>query len=431
MTGKRIEVMDTGVLVRDLEIPRKDVADYLRGIPEEERELAFVQAVEVGIFCLERTRTSQDTEFVRRQVESLLSKVENAVGMIPEAVQTEMVNKIGTGEGQILAPIQTLINEVSRTTTDRVKEVRDLLSQEIDPARESSTLGKVLRYLRDLLDPNRNDSVQGSFEAALRGVTAQDGALAKTVKAVVSEAVKPLENEVYRLGQEIRGQEAAAEAIQQTIEKGASYEGEVVKELQAWSKVAGAEVHHVGTDNRPGDILIKLRLTSIAAAEVSLVVEVRDRTSPLGRKVISEALMEAMAERGANAAIYLSRSRGGLANEIGEWAEGESERGPFVATTHEHLTTAVRFLIAQQRLSTLRASKPEIDAVAVDAQLGRIRTALARVTTINRKVTDVHESANQIQAESEAIRNEVRGAISAIEDAIREISNENQVPTVE
>lgn len=83
MTGKQIELMDSGIRVRDLEIPRKDVADYLRGIPEEERELAFVQAVEIGIFCLERARTSQDTEFVRRQIESLLSEVENAVGTIP------------------------------------------------------------------------------------------------------------------------------------------------------------------------------------------------------------------------------------------------------------------------------------------------------------------------------------------------------------
>jgi len=133
MTDKRIEVMENGIRVHDLDIPRRDVADYLRRIPEEEYELAFVQAVEVGIFCLERSRTSQDTEFVRRQFESLLNKVETDVGAIPGAVQEALVKKIGTGDGEILSPIKTLVNAASDTAKDRLKEVQDLLSQEIDP----------------------------------------------------------------------------------------------------------------------------------------------------------------------------------------------------------------------------------------------------------------------------------------------------------
>jgi len=426
MTDKRIEVMENGIRVHDLDIPRRDVADYLRRIPEEEYELAFVQAVEVGIFCLERSRTSQDTEFVRRQFESLLNKVETDVGAIPGAVQEALVKKIGTGDGEILSPIKTLVNAASDTAKDRLKEVQDLLSQEIDPAKESSTLGRALKVLRDLLDPNRKDSVQSSFVGALDRVTAKDGTLAEAVKAVVRDTVDPLVREVEKLGREIRGQEAAAEAIQQTIEKGISYEEEVVTELQDWSKVAGAEVHHVGTDNRPGDILIKLSATSIAATGTSMVIEVRDRQSPLGRKAISDTLNEAMAERKANAAIYLSRSPDGLAKDVGEWAEGECERGPFVATTHEHLTTAIRFLIVCHRLVALRTSRPETDAVAVEAQLERIRTALGRVATINRKVTDVRGSANEIQTEAEALRDEIRSGLSAIESAIHVISKESK-----
>jgi len=66
MIGQKIVIQNEGIQVKDLEIPRKDVADFLESVPDEEREVTFIPAVEVGVFCLERARTSQDTEFVRR-----------------------------------------------------------------------------------------------------------------------------------------------------------------------------------------------------------------------------------------------------------------------------------------------------------------------------------------------------------------------------
>lgn len=425
--GRSVEVLDTAVHVRDLLIPSKDIADYLRSILEVEQDLALIQALEIGIFCLERARQSQDTEFVKRQVESLLSQTEKSVQSIPDAVQKELLSKIGTAEGQVLAPVQTLVSEVSRASNERLKEVRDLLSDNIDPAKDTSILGKALHTIRDLLDPIRSDSVQGKFSEALRTVTAQDGILAATVKSVVTEAVKPLADEVDRLTKEVRGREAASEAIEQTTAKGAPYEEEVVEILQSWASLVGAEITHIGADNRPGDIFVKMPPRSIAGTEIAIVVEVRDRQSGLGRKVISETLATAMAERLANAAIYLSKSREGLAKEIGDWAEGESERGPFVATTHEHLLTAVRFLIAERRISSLRSATPEIDSAAVQGQIERIRTALARVSTINRKVTDVRGVADIIQTEAEGLRDDIRSALSEIENAIHKASE--NIPT--
>ncbi len=422
MSSKSISVTDSGIRVLDLEVRRKDVADFLRAVPEEEREQAFVQAVEVGVFCLERVRTTRDTEFVRRQLESLLARVEQAVGTIPEETRSALVAKIGTGEGQVLAPIHSLVNEVAKTTSDRLNELRNLLAQDIDPGRETSTLGKALKSLRDLLDPGRADSVQGSFEAAINKVTAEDGALAKAVRTVCADAVKPLADEVERLAKEIRGQEAAAEAFDQTTKKGVSYEEEVVVALQRWSQVAGAEIHYVGTDNRPGDLLVRVGPSSLAPTPVTIVLEVRDRQSPLGRKAISDTLTEAMAEREARAAVYLSRSEDGLGSEVGEWAEGECELGPFVACTHEHLITALRFLIVQERLAGLRTAAPEVDSASIRDQLQRVRTALDRVKTINRKVTEVRGGANDIQVEAEALRDEVRGALTKVEDAMRAVA---------
>ena len=140
MSEQKIEVSDTSIRVTNLEIRNKDISDYLRAIPEEEREQSFVRAVEVGGFCIERVQTRQDTEFIRRQMDSLLLQFENASQLIPEKVETALIGKVGVDEGQVLAPLKLIVNDTSKVLTERVKEVKDLLSQEVDPSKDNCAL---------------------------------------------------------------------------------------------------------------------------------------------------------------------------------------------------------------------------------------------------------------------------------------------------
>lgn len=418
MSDTRIELLEAGIRISDLEVPKKDVADFLRHVPDPERAAALIQAIEVGVFSLERARTSQDLDFVKRQVESLLSVVEAALKKIPEETQRSLTAKIGMGEGQVLAPVQRLVVDISNGASEKIREVKELLSQEIDPRNENSTLGRALHTVRDLLDPNRTDSIQGTLTAKLKEVTSGDGALARAVKEVVAEAVKPLSERVDSLTKEVRGQDAAAEALAQTTEKGAPYEDEVLGRLQIWGRTLGAEINHVGGDNRPGDITVIVSHSANELSKFQLVVEVRDRQSPKGRKAVSDDLAVAMAERGSGCAIYLSRTREGLGQELGEWAEGVCDRGPWVACTDEHLGTAVRFLLVQWGATQKRATTPKLDASAVQAQLERVRTALGRIKTINTKASVVRSGADDIQEEAEALRDDVKGALSDLEDSL-------------
>jgi hypothetical protein len=421
-----IDVVETGIRVLDLYVPGRDLADYLRHIPNDEREGALVELIDVGLHCLQRAKGGRDVEFVKRATRELLTEVEGAVARIPLETQRQLAAKIGVGDGQVLAPVHAMVNEASRAMTERVRDVRELLSNDLDPTRESSTLGKVLRELRELVNPNRTDSIPAAFESAIHRATAENGTLATSVKAVVTEAMKPLADQVDRLGRDIRGREAAHEALEETTAKGAAYEDQVVSAAQAWARCCGAEVRHVGSDRRPGDILITLPPRSTDGVNMSIVVEAKDEALPAGRRAISDAMARAMAERGANAGIYLSRSIDGLGNEIADWAEGECQDGPWVATTHELLCIAIRFLLVLRRLASLRASRPDLDAVAIEAQIRRIRTALGHVANINRKVTEVKGIAGDIQREAEALREEVRAALVAAEDAVRIVSGDDQ-----
>lgn len=301
----------------------------------------------------------------------------------------------------------------------------------MDPDSRASTLGQALGSLKDLLDPARSDSIQGSLTEAIRHVTGEDGTLAACVKTTVTEAVQPLAEEVSRLGKQMAADGAVEEALAQTTKKGTPYEESIVGELQLWARTAGAGVSHVGGDNRPGDVIVELWDSGPGGGAAStMVIEARDRATPLGRKAITEALDGAMAERGATAAIYLSRSREGLAKEIGDWAEGTCSRGNWVATTHEHLFIAIRLLLTLRRLADAQEGRPDIDCTAIKAQVVRIRTALKRITNINRNVGAIREQAGAIQDEGEALRSEIRDSLLVIEDAIRLVL-EDPLPEVQ
>jgi len=419
------EIFDDGIHVVDLEIPGKPVAEYFNCLPMDARELALVQAVEVGVFCLERASGVRDLDFVRSQIDGLLTSVEKMVREIPMAVGDSLLEKLGTKDGQALAPIQKLVDGTSSALNERLNGVRDLLTTQMDPDSRASTLGQALGALKDLLDPARSDSIQGSLTEAIRLVTGEDGVLAACVKKTVAEAVGPLAEEVSRLGKQLAADDAVEEALAQTTKKGAPFEESVVGELQLWARTAGAGVSHVGGDNRPGDVTVDLRESGLAEATTSIVIEARDRSTALGRKAIAATLDEAMAERGATAAIYLSRSREGLAKEIGDWAEGTCTRGDWVATTHEHLFIAIRFLLALRRIAAVKEGRPDIDPAAIEAQVVRARTALKRITNINRSVGAIREQSGAIQDEGEALRSEIRDSLLVIEDAIRLVSNDS------
>jgi hypothetical protein len=419
MAEPRVEILaSTGIRIVELEVPRKEIADFLLTVPEEEHESTIIRAIEIGVFALERSRSGQDLEFVRRQVQSLVHQVQSEVGSIPETTQALLITKIGTGQGQVLEPVRKLVDDLATAASHKVAEVQQMLSQDIDPAKETSTLARALRTIKDLLDPARVDSIQGRLSSAIGSVTAADGTLAAAVKNVVAASVAPLVDRIEALTLEVRGTTAAEEAFSKTTEKGAPYEESVLGILQSWAQVGGAEIHYLGPDNRPGDILLRFDDLQ-SGSQFGIVVEVRDRQSPKGRKAVSDDLTAAMVERDARAAVYVSRFRDGLAKEIGDWAEGISDRGPWVACTEEHLMTAIRLLLVQSKLVAERAQSTACDIVFVQAQLQRIRTSLGHIKNINTKATAIRSNADEIQQGSEYLRDEIRRALSEIEEALR------------
>lgn len=418
MEQASIEVLEDGIRIVSLDILRKGVAEFLRPVPDDEREGRVVEALETGVFCLERASSVRDLDFVRSQVDGMLDHIERGISDLPAIVEKDLAGRLGADDGQVLAPFRTHVDATSRTLTERVNDVRDLL-KEVDPERSTSTLGRALNQLKDLLDPRRSDSVQGSLAEAVRDITGEDGRLAKAVASKVDEAVRPLKEAISRLERQSAAAEAVEEALSGTTKKGSPYEEEVLGEVLTWSKAMGAAVRHVGPDNRPGDVVVTFGDASVASG-LRVVIEARDRaSSPVGRKAIADIAEKAMAEREANAAIYVSRSRDGLAKEVGEWAEGECDRGPWIGVAHEHLFVAFRFSLLLYRLAGIQEAQPAVDFSAIRGQVERIRIALRRVATIKSSATKIRDSAGKVDEEAEMLQSDIRRALLAIEEALR------------
>ena len=61
-----------------------------------------------------------------------------------------------------------------------------------------------------------------------------------------------------------------------------------------------------------------------------------------------------MRQRNGTSALYAGRTPAGFAKEIGEWADGRCQSGPFVACVDGLLEAALRYVVALVRLDDLQ-----------------------------------------------------------------------------
>ena len=161
-----IEVDGGQIRIHNFCFENADLADYLTPFSPDQRPAELIKAIEVGLFFLSRATVSQDTQFVKHQAERVINAVELTVGALPKQLRDELTAKIGTGDGQVLKPVNDLIGQVTKMIGDRMTEVKTLFAEKLDPERDTSSLGQTLKAVSSMVDPQRKDSIQSTIEAA-------------------------------------------------------------------------------------------------------------------------------------------------------------------------------------------------------------------------------------------------------------------------
>jgi hypothetical protein len=252
---KSITVSKTAIHINTVTIHNPEIADFFLAIPEPQHEQTLSEAIKFGVEFLKRMQAGAQIDYVNRELDRLF---------------LQMHNKIEDG---IVAK----------------------------------------------LDPNRKDSIQATLTAAVDSVIRENGPFDKTLRATIHAVVPQLlapfheemRNRMNDLCQQITTDEATKNALKNTTHKGLEYEDQVVGELQAWSRGHGFDIHHVGRDARPGDVLV----VCTDGDDFRVVVEAKDKADGAARKRISDELQKAIRERDADAAIYVSKTSAGLGKE--------------------------------------------------------------------------------------------------------------------
>ena len=170
--------------------------------------------------------------------------------------------------------------------------------------------------------------------------------------------------------------------------------------------------------------MLTLGETAISGLPLKIVIEARDRGQAFGKVLIGRQMTDALSQWKGNYGIYVSKTQGGLAGEIGEWSEFGCEHGPVVACTVEHLKTALRFAIVDTRLHFASKEEKNIDTRTVAAELGRFKSSLNHLSQVKRKVGEIRQILDvlpSIETEADQMRNEMQDALKQLEEENRKL----------
>lgn len=422
------EVTETLVRVKGtVEHQHPSVVDYLGDVDEDERLDAYQHLVRLGAVCAERAEHAGDIEFVRNQLQRLLTEVKDSVGDIPEETREQLEESVGTEDGSVLDPIKNQVDNTEERMQERVGEIEGLIEEALDPENDESNLSEVFTKLENLLDPQRKDSIYSMVEELIETATAKDGQLVSTVESTVDdrleERFKPLREDVDKMREVLIGDEAAEEVTEQTPLKGHAYQETVEAHLREWAQNVSAEVRKVGDDNQPGDFVLKLP-GSVFHEGLSLVVEAKDDEKGRGEKRLNDAALKGLEERDGDAYLLTGATHDAFGVTIPDVTQGSCQLGPWVACTHEHLITAIRVAELMVAEARLREAEPDVDTQGIQAQLDRLQNTMEHLTNIKKKTTSIEKTTQDIDHEADKMRDKVSDILLRCREAIRQAAEE-------
>lgn len=418
MSAARVEVRDGSILIRDLEIEDDRVAAFFAEADSESLDGLASRALIVGALSLERATMTANVDFLQKEVDGLVGNMRSSV----HSFGKEILGKVGTDDDQVLAPLKKTLDTVKEDVEIKLKAVQDFLKDDLDPDSKTSKISRSLDEIRNLLDGERTDSIQGRLRDAVEATTKKDGALVLSVKEVVDESLKGVREEMNRLTLQIAGEtgkeEGIQEIVEQTTKKGDPFERDVLEIIENWGAAAGVEVIHVGVDNQPGDIQLNFGPLAAGGESCRIIVETKDTGAAAGRKVIGDHMDERIAYRKCDAGVYIRKDESQYAKGIGGYAEGAGMEGPWVAATKDAIITAIRHARVLVHLQKATTGRGVVDVNGAIKGLEKIRHAVRQVNGLTRTANEIAGKAGDVRTMAEALRSTIKAAVSDVEDTL-------------
>jgi hypothetical protein len=235
--GPDVQIEDTKVLIKELVIDDRYVAEYLSSAPDA--AAAVIEALKLGVRILRLAGTSGDVEMVRREFDAMITGVSTNV----EKVLAEAREAVG----KRLTQFGT--DELQTSLRNHRKELNDELERLFGPDSAKS----VQKQIDDMLEQQGKTYVE-ALAHLLEQTDDPDNPfyrLREELKAKAEEAVKEvreLRDKVIEVVGHAKG--AAAEAEKGTA-KGRTYQQYVFDEVERIARTFGDTASF--TANQPGE----------------------------------------------------------------------------------------------------------------------------------------------------------------------------------
>lgn len=359
----------------------KEIQEYLQRFPIGSLQSEILNLLKIGVMCVNRVNTNSESDYWDKKSQQLQTKVQT---LITDAVEKDflpkVVNLIGTKNGQLLSPIANQVDSTSKFID------RSLSSNE----------SRVKSMVADLTKSLSTGTLKDAFSQTL------------------IKELEPLITELRTLNYHVIEQKGEDAIKQSTTLKGREFEQHILGQVQTWARCNKFRVENVGTDNKPGDIVVES-----LSEKIKIAIEVKDISTAKGHSVLTREMGLVIQERKATTAIFLSKTINGLAKEIGSYGEGSSDGIKWVATTGDSLEVALNHCLVEERLRLANEKNLNItNAKKVKEYLELAKTLLGNMSQHYRSITDIQKAATTLESSLRNTNSEVLRALNTANDLV-------------
>jgi hypothetical protein len=405
-----IEVDSDTVTLGRISATDSVLADLVRRCPEDERGQLIERVLAVGARGLFTMGIGVDLAEVDSRVHRTVERVTEEASLRAQAILEE-AGRLMTAS---LDPEQRS-SLVARAVSD-FSAWRDSFLAQVDPDTAHSHTGRMLEHLNGLVGPG------GTFERRLAEAldpTADGSGLGK-----VSELIERRFGELREMMAQDRGRRQEAE---RGTAKGFDFEDAVELRLRELARPLGAMVERTSTmsGSLAGDAIVGDFVVELADGG-RIVVEAKNAKSLslTGREGILSQLDRAIDNRDARLGICVSATEAFPA-EVGIF--GVYGNRVLVVDDGDGTMLEVAMRWAQLAASPSRSERPDVDLVAVEERLDRVRMLAQRFSTSRRALTEIAGSVDKVRDGLDEMRREL---IELVDDASSEIRRGQQPTSV-
>lgn len=402
---------------------------------------AFVKEAErlllIGVAVDERVSTSRDVEYVKKEMQNLISVTEKNITLLNQSFTKILETMLKNNFSGELAKefkvykdvVSEMINNAKSVSTDKLVEVEKGLGEiqdKLNPSLDTSYLGVLKKKVGEVQDSVINlldENNTGSFSFKLKKHTEQlfgkDSLLVQSVSQTVKEFAGDINNNLVALRETLSKKEGEAELLNKTAQmKGELFEEELYVKLGDCAREFSDIVTRTGSvaesgSDKKGDYIYEF------SDGFKIVIEAKDVTN-LGFKPMLKYLDEAMSLRGCQFSLLVTKYPEQLPNQVGLINVYEGNK-MFVSA--DNVRFALRLIRIYLKMAAAETSSETVDIPAIKNALEAVRNKLQEIRNIKTKLTNTLSTVTKNNSDIVSIVDQLKSDVEYLVDEIERAVN--------